>query len=83
MERTGIEPVASGLQSGIRPLGLSRVGRGLPVRAGISSVVLRGLPGAAGGFRRPRAGCLRDGVAVYAVNTRSPPAWPTARPAPN
>jgi hypothetical protein len=27
---------------------------------GLSSVILRGSPGAVGGFRRPRAGCARD-----------------------
>jgi hypothetical protein len=52
MERTGIEPVTSGLQSSTRPSGLSRRRRGLPPRAGVSSVGLRESPGAVGAFRR-------------------------------
>jgi len=47
MERTGIEPVTSGL---------------------------RGSPGASGVFRRPRAGCARDGPVVSLRNAPGPSA---------
>jgi exonuclease VII small subunit len=72
VERTGIEPVTSGLQSSTRPCGLSRDVRGLPPRAGAFSVAFRGLPGAAGAFRRPRAGCTRDGRVVSLRNAPGP-----------
>jgi site-specific DNA recombinase len=60
VERTGIEPVTSGLQSSRWPSGLSRSRRGLGARAGVSSMGLRESPGAVGAFRRPRAGYARD-----------------------
>jgi hypothetical protein len=60
MERTGIDPVTSGLQSSTRPPGLSRHSRGFPARAGPSSGAVRGSAGAVGAFRRPPAGYVRD-----------------------
>ncbi len=69
VERAGIEPATSGLQSSTRRSLLSLGGWGLPVRAGTSRVALRGSPGAAVAFRRPRAGCMRDELVVSAVNT--------------
>jgi hypothetical protein len=71
VERAGLEPAASGLQSSPRPPGLSRDRPGLPARAGLSSVALRGSPAALGTFRRPHAGCGRDGSVVSFVNTPS------------
>jgi hypothetical protein len=68
MERAGFEPAPSGLQSSTRPSGLSRRRRGLPPRAGVSSVGLRESPGAVGAFRRRRAGCARDGTVVSLRN---------------
>jgi hypothetical protein len=73
MERTGIEPVTSGLQSSTRPYGVRLHGRGLPARAGLSSVTLRGLAGAGGAFRRPRAGYVRDEVVAWSQNRERTP----------
>src|SRR5262245_13267586 len=70
MERAGLEPATSGLQSSPRRSGLSRDRRGLAARAGVSSAALRGLPDAVGACRRPRAGCVRDGFVVSLRNNR-------------
>jgi hypothetical protein len=64
MERAGFEPAASDLQSSTQPCGLCRCSRRLPARAGFSSVGLRESSGAAGAFRRPRAGYVRDEIIV-------------------
>jgi hypothetical protein len=68
MERAGIEPATSGLQSSAGPSGLRRPGRGLQARAGLSSVTVRGSPSAVGVFRRPRAGCARDEFVAWLQN---------------
>ncbi len=70
MERAGLEPATSGLQSSARARGRSRDGRGLHARAGLLSAGLRELPGVVGVFRRPRAGCMRDGFVVLLRNNR-------------
>jgi hypothetical protein len=87
MERTGIEPVTSGLQSPIRTSGLTRTGRELPGRTGFSAAPLRGSPGAVGAFRRPRAGWTRDEVVAWLRNTTSTglasPRWTAVTPSPS
>jgi hypothetical protein len=76
MERPGIEPVTSGLQSSPRPCRLGRGRRGFAARAGFSSLILPGLPGLVGYLRRPRAGYARDEYVVgseYSLFCRGDP----------
>jgi hypothetical protein len=70
VERTGNEPVTSGLQSPIRPSGPDPDQSGdSRVEQGLSLAALRGLAGVTGAFRRPRAGCARDEVVAWLRNT--------------
>lgn len=69
-ERAGLEPAASGL---LKPTSAFRrwpaIVRDFSQEQGFSLIALRGLAVCFGDFRRPRAGCTRDGSVGYQEDT--------------